>query len=306
MRWIGRRWRSPFGNSASPACSTVVPMRVAVSTSCSARRPRECMCTSPGGDERQVEFAAEVLQLLEPPAVAARRQQFDRNPQLAGKERGKPACCVGVGLRWRAATGKAEGLGDRGQGLVRKRGVASDFRLSPDPHPLSPAAISAKSSAAQPVLPFRCGASSASDQPAETTVAATVPREQHAAQAVLEAKLRADDELEAVFAGSDVRPHDAGDRALVGDARARHTRAAPRARPVLPGCEAPRRKLKLERQCSSAYTAIAVEPDSVRRTRVEDRRVTRTSRAGTSARLRPSRAGCGTPTTGRPGALRAT
>ena len=35
------------GTARSPRWSTVVPSRVAVSTSCSARRPRACMCTSP-------------------------------------------------------------------------------------------------------------------------------------------------------------------------------------------------------------------------------------------------------------------
>ncbi len=53
----------------------------------------------PGRDERQFKFATEVLQLLEPPAIAARRQQFDRDPELAGEERGEPACFVSVGLR---------------------------------------------------------------------------------------------------------------------------------------------------------------------------------------------------------------
>ena len=50
------------------------------------------------GDQRQVERLAELLQLPEPPAVVARGQQLDRDPQLPGKERGEPACSVGVGL----------------------------------------------------------------------------------------------------------------------------------------------------------------------------------------------------------------
>jgi hypothetical protein len=53
----------------------------------------------PGSDERQLQLATEVLQLRESTAIAARRQQFDRDPQLAGEERGEPAYCVGVGLR---------------------------------------------------------------------------------------------------------------------------------------------------------------------------------------------------------------
>ena len=53
----------------------------------------------PGGDERQFEFATEVLQLREPPAITSGRQQLDGDPELAGKERGEPACLVRVGLR---------------------------------------------------------------------------------------------------------------------------------------------------------------------------------------------------------------
>ena len=53
----------------------------------------------PCGDERQFEFTAEVLQLLESPAIAPGRQQLDGDPELPRKERGEPARSVGVGLR---------------------------------------------------------------------------------------------------------------------------------------------------------------------------------------------------------------
>ena len=52
-----------------------------------------------GGGERQPEFATEILQLLEPPAIAPGRQQFDCDPELAWKERGEPAGFGRVGLR---------------------------------------------------------------------------------------------------------------------------------------------------------------------------------------------------------------
>jgi hypothetical protein len=70
----------------------------------------------PCGDEGQFEFAAEALQLLESPAITSGRQQFDCNPELAGKERGEPACFVRVRLRSRQpqAQERGQGTGVRG------------------------------------------------------------------------------------------------------------------------------------------------------------------------------------------------
>jgi len=49
----------------------------------------------------------------------------------------------------------------------------------------------------------------------------------------------------------DMRPHGAGERALVGDCKRRVAQPAARFTSSS-GCEAPRRKVKFERQCSSA------------------------------------------------------
>ncbi len=71
--------------------------------------------------------------------------------------------------------------------------------------------------ALQPVRALLRRAPGARDQPAELAVAATVGGEQHAAQAVHETELAADQDAQAVLFRRDVCTHDARDGAFVGD-----------------------------------------------------------------------------------------
>ena len=93
-------------------------------------------------------------------------------------------------------------------------------------------------------------APAARDEPAQLAVALPIRRERDEAQPAGEPELRADDEFERVSSASscfDMRAHDSGDGTLIGDGK---RCVAQLAGPLdqLPGCEAPRRKVKLLRQ----------------------------------------------------------
>ena len=79
------------GCSARPARSTVVRRRVAVSASCSARRPRACMCTSPAATSGRPSSRPRRLERGEPAPILPAREQLDRDPQPVGKEACEPA-----------------------------------------------------------------------------------------------------------------------------------------------------------------------------------------------------------------------
>ncbi len=62
-----RRWRSPFGYSRAPGLRRSARLRrIAVSASCSGRRPRTCMCTSPLATSGTPQLRARARQRREP------------------------------------------------------------------------------------------------------------------------------------------------------------------------------------------------------------------------------------------------
>ena len=77
-----------------PASATVQPRRIAVSTSCRARRPRTCSVHVPAGDQRRVSMVrAECAQFFEALRVIAVAMQLDRDPSTTAKCR-RSRCAV--------------------------------------------------------------------------------------------------------------------------------------------------------------------------------------------------------------------
>ena len=101
-RCSGRRCRSPFGMQR---------VARAVHGGAEARGREHVLQRAPaahvhvhvaGRHERQAERPAEFLQRREPAAILPGGEQFDRDPEPAGKDRGEPGGLRGIGA-WRRA-----------------------------------------------------------------------------------------------------------------------------------------------------------------------------------------------------------
>ncbi len=108
-----------------------------------------------GSHQRQVEFATELLERIEPAAIATRGEQFDRDPEPAGKHVGQPARFGRIRRRAR----KPE-----------REQASGNFEIP----------------ALQTVFPLRRRTPCPRDQAAEPAVTAAVSRKQHATQAILQ------------------------------------------------------------------------------------------------------------------------
>ena len=140
------------------------------------------------GDERHPALRADLHQRGQTPVIAAVAQQLDRDPDLAGETPGKPAQ-----LLWRRPRRRQP----QDEALFEPRGL--------------------ELGTCERVLPLAGRAPAAGDEAAQPSVAAPVDGERDQLEPADQAKLRADDELQAPVLGRHVRTHHAGDRALVGD-----------------------------------------------------------------------------------------
>jgi hypothetical protein len=144
-----------------------------------------------GGNERQPYRQSHFREIGATRRVVGVEQAFDGDPQRLSKARLEPARFVRVGNPARQP--QRETAGD----AVGKIG------------------------ARQAIAALHCAAPAARDQRRQITVAFPIGRQQDQSQAVVEAKLAADDELQCAFFRFDVRPNDAGERAFVGDRQRR-------------------------------------------------------------------------------------
>ncbi len=170
-----------------PACATVVFRRIAVSVSCSARRRRWCMCTSPLRDGRYPELRA--------PAPRA----------AASRSRSAPA----AGSSTASHKPPGEALAQPGA-LVRPRHRSRQPQHEAVLEPVCEIRPSER------VASLRRRAARARDQPRERAVALPAGREADQPQTVRERELAADDQREAAVARRGMGAHDAGQRAFVG------------------------------------------------------------------------------------------
>ncbi len=184
-----------------------------------------------GGHRRQIAVGGQVQQHGRSRGIAGAAVQFNGEPGAIGENFAHPV--------------------PLGCGVAARR------------HPQGQAVLEAggKIAALDLILTFAGAAARQGDQAAKLGVGTVIGREQHQLQIIRAgAKLRADDQFEAL-AGVEgahrlVGAHGAGERALIGQ-RQRPVAKFMRPADQLGGCEAPRRKLKLLTQCSSAYSAMA-------------------------------------------------
>ena len=162
----GRKWRSPFGWSAWPAWTTVVFSRMAVSVSCKARAIAAMHVDVAGGNERQTGRRRDFGEIGATRRVVGFEQALDGDPQRLSKARLEPARFVRVGNPARQPERETAG------NAVGKIG------------------------ARQAIAALRCAAPAARDQRSQVAVALPIGRQQDQPQAVIEAKLAADDELQ--------------------------------------------------------------------------------------------------------------
>ncbi len=152
------------------------------------------------GHARQSRLPAEFLECGKAFAVAASRQQFDGDPEAAGKALREPQHVGSLRLcRWQP---ERKAMRDACFKMITREAIFTLRRIAP----------------------------ALRDQLGQVAVTLPIGREQHEAQAILEPELGADDQLEWVFTffagrlflfrmlfGCRVRAHDAGERAFVGD-----------------------------------------------------------------------------------------
>ncbi len=157
-----------------------------------------------GGNERQPGRRRDFGEIGATRRVVGVEQALDGDPQRVAKARLEPARFVHVGNPARQP----------------QRETAGD--------------AVAKIGARQAIASLRCAAPAARDQRRQLAVALPIGRQQDQPQAVVEAKLAADDELQPAFLRFDMRPHDAGERAFVGDRQRRVAFLLARVQPALP------------------------------------------------------------------------
>ena len=102
-----RRWGRARSRIRRAACCR----RIAVSVSCSARRARACMWTSPAATCGSPRRARQRRAAREPRAVAGAGEELDRDPGAAGKRRGDPVRGRERRRRRRASRRARRGIG---------------------------------------------------------------------------------------------------------------------------------------------------------------------------------------------------
>ena len=165
---------------------------MAVRTSCRRLRLRRCMCTSPAATSGRPSALAQCREGFEPRRVVRPLVQLDRDPRPAGEARGEPASPPPPSAP-----------------------IAGSHRAS------RPSVEAGKSSRARRYSPLGAARRARVIELAERFVAGERLREEDEPQPAGEAKLRADEEADAGILGREVRAHDAGDGALVGDGERR-------------------------------------------------------------------------------------
>jgi len=144
-----------------------------------------------GGNERQPQRRCDCGEIGATRRVVSLEQPLDGDPQRLAKARLEPTRFVCIGHpAWQP---QRETAGNAVAQIGARQAIATLDGAAP----------------------------AARDQRRQVAVAFAIGRQQDQPQAVIEAKLAADDQLEAAFFRFDVRPHDAGKRAFIGDRQRR-------------------------------------------------------------------------------------
>ena len=220
-----RRWDT----ARQPASASGMPRRIAVSASC-----------------RRAALAAVHVH------VAAGHAAAGQAPRRA------PAAAQGAAGRSRHSSSSTPSHASPGKSPASQAppspcGASPGSQISSSHRPPPPAPPGTRHIRARELIATLGGCAPATrDQPAQPRIAAACGRQHHKLQPAAQRELRADDERKAAPPSRRHARAPRPPRSTHRSAPAPHSRAPWPGRPAPHGWEAPRRKLKLLRQCSSA------------------------------------------------------